>query len=185
MIEYRQQRLDKTEKDNMEVKARMETFQAKDGAETKTSAIWDLCKTLQIPNYLFSFFSSEQKQAFLKWKNCNVNGKNISNEEISKILKNEDSGSTSSNRQKRKKSKKSGATKIQHTGTQPSSTPWRDVSIGFRFRPVDGKKKARSNKVIRASKSGPTTMGETCFDHNIILDSVTKWTVLGGPAWSI
>eukprot|EP00957_Ditylum_brightwellii_P126484 9641641-Ditylum_brightwellii.AAC.1 len=38
MIESRQQRLNKTEEDDMEVKARRATFQARDGAKTKTLA---------------------------------------------------------------------------------------------------------------------------------------------------
>eukprot|EP00957_Ditylum_brightwellii_P038886 2938603-Ditylum_brightwellii.AAC.2 len=47
------------------------------------------------------------------------------------------------------------------------------------------KKKARANKVRRASRSGPDTMGETGFAHNTILDLGTEWTVFGNPAWSI
>eukprot|EP00957_Ditylum_brightwellii_P057086 4326698-Ditylum_brightwellii.AAC.1 len=46
-------------------------------------------------------------------------------------------------------------------------------------------KKARANTVVRANKSGPDTAGETGFTHNTILGLGTKWTVLGGPAWSI
>eukprot|EP00957_Ditylum_brightwellii_P003397 257738-Ditylum_brightwellii.AAC.1 len=152
----------------MEVKARRATFQARDETETKTSATQDLRSTLQIPNSLFSSFSLEQKQAFLKWKNCPVNGESILNEEISKNCKHKGSGPTSSSRQqKRKKAKKNGAMKIYCAGTQPNS----NSSLS-----VDGKKKARANKVIRASKAGPTTMGETGFAHNTILDSGTEWT---------
>eukprot|EP00957_Ditylum_brightwellii_P163075 12418066-Ditylum_brightwellii.AAC.1 len=42
-----------------------------------------------------------------------------------------------------------------------------------------------TNKVVRINRSKPDSVDTDDFCYNTILDSGTKWTVLGGPAWSI
>eukprot|EP00957_Ditylum_brightwellii_P091347 6954744-Ditylum_brightwellii.AAC.2 len=79
----------------------------------------DLQTKLQLLNALFSSLSSVQKDAFLKWKNATWNGDRVSNEEIAKILRQED---TSGNRKQRNKNKrkKSRVMKVRHTSVQTS-----------------------------------------------------------------
>eukprot|EP00957_Ditylum_brightwellii_P019301 1456087-Ditylum_brightwellii.AAC.1 len=57
------------------------------GFKGNSCANQDVRATLQIPNALFSSFLSDQKKAFLHWKNATVNGKSVTNEEITKLLK--------------------------------------------------------------------------------------------------
>eukprot|EP00957_Ditylum_brightwellii_P080435 6117888-Ditylum_brightwellii.AAC.1 len=68
-------------------------------------------KSRRIPNALFSLFTSEQKKAFLRWKNCTANSESVSSEGIQKILKQTNSDQQgSSGCQKKKQKRKTRAT---------------------------------------------------------------------------
>eukprot|EP00957_Ditylum_brightwellii_P074205 5638147-Ditylum_brightwellii.AAC.1 len=46
-------------------------------------------------------------------------------------------------------------------------------------------RKVGTNKLVRTNRSKPNLGVRDEFYCNTILDSGTKWTVLGSPAWSI
>eukprot|EP00957_Ditylum_brightwellii_P193330 14720021-Ditylum_brightwellii.AAC.1 len=85
---------------DMEVKSHCVRFKGNSDANQ------DVRATLKIPNALFSSFLLEQKKAFLHWKNAIVNDKSVTNEEITKLFKQEDSGPRQAGNGKRNKHKK-------------------------------------------------------------------------------
>eukprot|EP00957_Ditylum_brightwellii_P001711 132516-Ditylum_brightwellii.AAC.1 len=176
----------------MELKSQHQSYHNKESETTSSNT--DTQTKLQLPNALFSSFSSVQKKAFLKWKNSTVNGDRVSNEEIPEILRQED---TSSNRKQRskKKRKKSGAMKVRHTGAQTSEPKSEEVCLTMKSDDEDtlsdsassleDTRKIGTNKVVRTNRSKPNLGDKDEFCYNSILNSGTEWTVLGSPAWSI
>eukprot|EP00957_Ditylum_brightwellii_P120920 9222519-Ditylum_brightwellii.AAC.1 len=192
MVESRQRGLNKNAEDNMEFKLWCQSYTNKDSKTTSNNL--DLQTKLQLPNTLFSSLSSDQKKAFLKWKNATANGERVSNEEILEILRQEET--SCDRKQKRKgKRKKSRAMKVRLTGAQTSETKSEEVCLIMKLDKEDTSsvsassledtRKVRANKVVRINRSESNLGDSDEFFHNTILDSSTEWTILGGPAWSI
>eukprot|EP00957_Ditylum_brightwellii_P203759 15336078-Ditylum_brightwellii.AAC.2 len=78
----------------------------------------DGCANFQLPNSLFGSFSNEQKKAFLRWKNATLQGEKVSNDEISKNLKRENTGTASGGRRGKNKKRKTCAMKIRCISAQ-------------------------------------------------------------------
>ena len=199
MVESRQRVLDKRAEEAMDVKSRRGNFNKetpKDNLNVKS--------ILQIPQALFASFSPKQKKAFLRWKNATINGEQIGNNEIVKILKQESSDPNAN--KKRKKAKKSRAMKIQHTMDQNGDATLKDVRLSMKSdedvytsdssslheeveqKSSKGKRKkgqnVKTNKIVRANRP-EITRGEGDMCYNTILDSGTEWNVVGGPAWEV
>eukprot|EP00957_Ditylum_brightwellii_P199676 15221955-Ditylum_brightwellii.AAC.1 len=83
--------------------------------------------------------------------------------------------------------------KIQHAGAQTSQNLLEDVCFLMKSDeeskssdssiPDDVKQSVKVNKLVQSNC--PTILGDNHFAYSTILDSGTKWTVLGGPAWLV
>eukprot|EP00957_Ditylum_brightwellii_P130184 9929924-Ditylum_brightwellii.AAC.1 len=104
MVESRQCGLSQLADGNMEVKSHCVGSRGNSG---NSGTNHDVRATLQIPNALFLSYSPKQKKAFLCWKKSTVNSESVTNEEITKVLKQEDSVSKQTGYGKRNKCRKS------------------------------------------------------------------------------
>ena len=214
-IEARQRVLDKEVTKDMETKSRRQPVTRKRGSSPGPNSGYksDSSETsknseskrlnLSLPPALFSSLSEAQKSAFGIWRRAKVNGKQVDEDKIAKLLKqNPTSGGSKSKGKKSSKNKKKKvrALKVRRTNSQVGKTKTEEVrllmrsdsesesdseDLGDTNLPVKNQKKVAANRVVRKAVSSVASSPSNDFKYQTILDTGTEWSVVGGPAWTI
>jgi hypothetical protein len=209
MVESRQRALNKEAEKDMEAKSRRQQAQRKrdkspsgyssDRSDTPSTKRINLT----LPRSLFKSLSREQKTAFSKWRVATGTGTRCDDDEIAVLLKQGTKQPSSNKSPDKKRDKRSRALKIRRTEAQTSKTTSEDVQLLMKSDESasdtsdsddddevtksnlkNGKQNERKiavNKIIRKAPAYSVHSANK-FRYQVILDSGTEWSVVGGPA---